>query len=101
MMRPEETKPSINSSSHFISSPFYRLTYLILIIIVGFALRVTQLNQLPLSLSLDEATNGLDALLLFRLAWLTPFLQNNFGRETAFFYLQGVALWLYGISFYS
>lgn len=83
--------------------PIFRppLVYLELIIIVGFALRVVQLNSLPLSLSLDEATNGLDALQLVRLGRFTPFLQNNFGRETAFFYLQGLALWLYGLSFFA
>ncbi|MBN1992656.1 MAG: hypothetical protein JW953_08105 [Anaerolineae bacterium] len=77
------------------------LLYASLIMGVAFGLRVIKLNHLPLSLSLDEATNGLDALQLMRLKWLTPFLQNNFGRETLFFYMQAVALRLYGISFFS
>ncbi len=77
------------------------LIYLGLTLLVGFALRVVQLNSLPFSLSLDEATNGLDALQLVRLGRFTPFLQNNFGRETAFFYLQGLALGLYGLSFFA
>lgn len=77
------------------------LLFLCLVIAIAFGLRVANLNHLPLSLSLDEATNGLDALQLFRLKWLTPFLQNNFGRETLFFYGQAVALSLYGISFFS
>jgi 4-amino-4-deoxy-L-arabinose transferase-like glycosyltransferase len=77
------------------------LFYLSLVIGTAFALRVINLNNLPLSLSLDEATNGLDALQLLRLSWFTPFLQNNFGRETPFFYIQALALWSYGISFFS
>ncbi len=80
------------------------LIYLSLIIALAFALRVVKLNSLPLSLNLDEASNGLDALQLFRLAWLsrfTPFLQNNFGRETLFFYGQALALQVFGISFFS
>lgn len=75
--------------------------YLSLITLTGFLLRIVNLNSLPLSLNLDEATNGLDALQLVRLSWLTPFLQNNFGRETLFFYLQGLALQAFGISFFS
>jgi hypothetical protein len=38
---------------------------------------------------------------LWRLRWLTPFLQNNFGRETLFIYIQALALKLYGISILS
>jgi hypothetical protein len=75
--------------------------YLAGVILLAFTLRVVQLNTLPFSLNLDEATNALDALQLYRLAWLTPFLQNNFGRETLFFYFQGLALRLFGISFFS
>ena len=84
-----------------IFSPFPLRRYLLLVIFIAFALRVIQLDSLPFSLNLDEATNGLDALQLFRLGWIIPFLQNNFGRETLFFYLQALALWLYGISFFS
>ncbi len=84
-----------------INSAPRHLLYLALIIGVAFALRVIKLNSLPFSLNLDEAINGLDALQLLRLTWLTPFLQNNFGRETLFFYGQGLALQLYGISFFS
>src|SRR5574340_1277368 len=75
--------------------------YLFFVIVVAFGLRVASLSLLPRSLSLDEAIDGLDALQLTRLPWLTPFLQNNFGRETFFFYLQGLALQLYGISIFS
>lgn len=78
--------------------PFF---YLALVITLAFGLRVIHLNSLPLSLSLDEAVDGLDALQLVRLGWLTPFLQNNFGRETLFFYLQGLLLELAGISIFS
>ncbi|MCL4297800.1 MAG: hypothetical protein KJ077_18810 [Anaerolineae bacterium] len=78
--------------------PFF---YLVLVITLAFGLRVVYLNRLPLSLSLDEAVDGLDALQLIRLGWLTPFLQNNFGRETLFFYLQGLLLELAGISIFS
>jgi hypothetical protein len=70
------------------------LFYLLFIIAFAFGLRLVKLNDLPLSLSLDEAVDGLDALQLFQLRWITPFLQNNFGRETLFFYLQGLILWL-------
>lgn len=77
------------------------LFFLCFIILLAFGLRVIQLNTLPLSLSLDEAVDGLDALLLVRLPWLTPFLQNNFGRETLFFYLQGLLLKLSGVSIFS
>jgi 4-amino-4-deoxy-L-arabinose transferase-like glycosyltransferase len=77
------------------------MAYLCLVVAFGFGLRVAQLDDLPLSLSLDEAVNGTDALRLFRAGWLTPFLQNNFGRETLFFYLESLALQLYGISVFS
>ena len=77
------------------------LFYLLFIIAFAFGLRLVKLNDLPLSLSLDEAVDGLDALQLFRLRWITPFLQNYFGRETLFFYLQGLVLWLGGISIFS
>jgi 4-amino-4-deoxy-L-arabinose transferase-like glycosyltransferase len=77
------------------------MVYLCLVVAIGFGLRVAQLDNLPLSLSLDEAVNGIDALRLFRAGWLIPFLQNNFGRETLFFYLQSFALQLYGISVFS
>lgn len=100
---PSQPAPETHPSSilpHFSlsGSPVFCL---ILIIGVAFALRVIKLNNLPLSLSLDEATNGLDALQLIQLGRLTPFLQNNFGRETLFFYGQGLALKFYGLSFFS
>jgi 4-amino-4-deoxy-L-arabinose transferase-like glycosyltransferase len=79
----------------------FQIAYLSLVIAIGFGLRVAELNSLPLSLSLDEAVNGLDALRLLRAGWITPFLQNNFGRETLFFYLQALALQFYGINFFS
>ncbi|MGQ9792577.1 MAG: hypothetical protein ACUVSF_02720 [Anaerolineae bacterium] len=47
---------------------------------------------------MDESINGLDALQLVYVGRLTPFLQNNFGRETLFLYIQGVVLHLFGIS---
>jgi 4-amino-4-deoxy-L-arabinose transferase-like glycosyltransferase len=91
--------PRVFQPSHLPSPlPFF---YLVFIITLAFGLRVVQLNTLPLSLSLDEAVDGLDALQLVRLGWLTPFLQNNFGRETLFFYLQGSLLELAGISIFS
>ncbi|MDM8520023.1 glycosyltransferase family 39 protein [Anaerolineales bacterium HSG6] len=74
---------------------------LILAILTGFFVRVVSLNHLPLSLSLDEATNGLDAWQLYNTAWLTPFLNNNFGRETLFFYLQSLVFQTIGISIFS
>lgn len=74
---------------------------LLLITLLGFSLRVAYLDSLPLSLSLDESVDGLDALQLLRTHWLTPFLQNNFGRETLFLYVQGLALQLFGISSFS
>ncbi|GAB4541217.1 MAG: hypothetical protein Kow0063_31840 [Anaerolineae bacterium] len=79
----------------------YRHAYLCLVIAIGFGLRVAKLDSLPLSLGLDEAINGIDALRLWRAGHLTSFLQNNFGRETLFFYLQALALQLYGISIFS
>ena len=79
----------------------FQIVYLSLASAMGFGLRVAKLDSLPLTLSLDEAVNGIDALRLFRAGWITPFLQNNFGRETLFFYLQSLALQLYGISFFS
>src|SRR5262245_39521337 len=81
-----------------LSSPgSWSLVYLLLLIAVAFALRVVALDHVPFSLSLDEVTVGMDSLLLWRLRWLTPFLQNNYGQETLFFYIQGLALQLYGI----
>ena len=77
------------------------LITLCLLITIAFGLRLIELDRLPLSLSLDESVNGLDALQLWRTGWLTPCLQNNFGRETLFFYVQGVVLWLSGISIFS
>lgn len=91
--------PSVFQSSNLPSR--LALFYLIFVITLAFGLRVVHLNTLPLSLSLDEAVDGLDALQLVRLGWLTPFLQNNFGRETLFFYLQGLLLELAGISIFS
>ncbi|MBN1220941.1 MAG: hypothetical protein JXM69_18610 [Anaerolineae bacterium] len=96
-MTKRSTRKSNNPSPRFRFSLFYLST----VIVIALGLRVIKLNQLPLSLSLDEATNGLDALQLLRQTWLTPFLQNNFGRETLFFYLQAVALQFYGISIFS
>ena len=101
MQPPEAKNPQPPFAARFAPLLPPRLFYLTLIIVIGFALRVIQLNHLPLSLSLDEATNGLDAWQLFRLHRLTAFLQNNFGRETAFFYVQGLALRLYGLSFFA
>jgi hypothetical protein len=77
------------------------LWYLILLIALGFGLRVVELNSLPQSLSANEAIDGVDGLHLFRTHQLTPFLSDDSGRETLFFYVQSAALWLYGISFFS
>ncbi len=74
---------------------------LLLTIIVTVALRSYNLNSLPISLNLDEATNGLDAWGLLHPVRLTPFLPNNFGRETLFFYLQGAALVVFGVSIFT
>lgn len=96
--QPAQSRPVSGLSQARPSSTWF---YLSLITLTAFSLRIVKLNSLPLSLNLDEATNGLDALQLVRLNWLTPFLQNNFGRETLFFYLQGLALQAFGISFFS
>ncbi len=82
-------------------TPQGRRWLLLLVITLAFALRTFRLDSLPLSLSLDEATNGLDAWLLLHPLRLTPFLQNNFGRETLFFYLQGVSLAAFGVSIFA
>ncbi len=68
-----------------------------LIILIAFGLSVVTLDILPASANLDEATNGLDALKLIEMLRITPFLQNNFGRETLYFYLQGLSLYLFGL----
>ncbi len=60
-----------------------------------------ELDSLPHSLSANEAIDGVDGLHLFRTHQLTPFLSNDSGRETFFFYVQSAALWFYGISFFS
>ena len=78
-----------------------KLVILSLIVLASFALRLAALDYLPALLTEDESINGLDALLLWRSHRLTPFLQNNFGRETLFFYLQGIALQVFGISVFS
>ncbi|MGC8878100.1 MAG: hypothetical protein ACP5R2_02635 [Anaerolineae bacterium] len=78
--------------------PFWFMVFLVW---VTFALRVIRLGDLPLELSLDESIDGLDALRLVREGWLTPFLQNNFGRETLFLYIQGITLHLLGISVFA
>jgi hypothetical protein len=75
--------------------------YLVFLIALGFGLRVVELNSLPQSLSANEAIDGVDGLHLFRTHWLVPFLPNDSGRETLFFYVQSAALWFYGISFFS
>lgn len=75
--------------------PFWLMVF---VVWVTFALRVMRLDDLPQALSLDESIDGLDALQLVRWGWLTPFLQNNFGRETLFLYFQGVVLHIWGIS---
>jgi hypothetical protein len=59
------------------------------VLLVAFVLRVAWLSSIPISLNLDEAVNGLDALRLRRYGLWLPFLQNNFGRETLYLYLQG------------
>jgi len=76
----------------------FSLWFIVFLIWIAFALRVIRLDDLPLALSMDESIDGLDALQLVRAGWLTPFLQNNFGRETLFLYIQGIALHLFGIS---
>ena len=77
------------------------MAYLCLLVLVTFTVRVLSLDTLPQSLSLDESVDGLDALQLVRAHWVTPFLQNNFGRETLFLYVQGIALQLYGVSVFA
>jgi 4-amino-4-deoxy-L-arabinose transferase-like glycosyltransferase len=76
----------------------FSLGFMVFLIWIAFAVRVIRLDELPLVLSMDESIDGLDALQLVRAGWLTPFLQNNFGRETLFLYIQGIALHLFGIS---
>lgn len=72
-----------------------------LLVMVAFAVRVAGLDALPRSLSFDEGVDGLDALQLVQSRWLTPFLQNNFGRETLFLYIQGLLLQAIGPSIFS
>ena len=100
MMQGKETEV-LRPGSGGRTSGWPALITLCLLITFAFGLRLIELDRLPLSLSLDESANGLDALRLWRTRWLTPFLQNNFGRETLFFYVQGVVLWLSGISIFS
>ena len=99
-MRGKETEAPRHRSGGR-TSGWPALITLCLLITIAFGLRVIELDRLPLSLSLDESVNGLDALQLWRTRWLMPFLQNNFGRDTLFFYIQGVVLWLSGISIFS
>jgi hypothetical protein len=74
------------------------LIYLTLLALVTFALRVAWLDTLPRALNFDESVDGLDALTLVRTGWLTPFLQNNFGRETLFLYIQGTLVQMVDVS---
>jgi hypothetical protein len=78
----------------------FSLGFMVFLIWIAFAVRVIRLDELPLVLSMDESIDGLDALQLVRAGWLTPFLQNNFGRETLFLYLQGLLLQVIGVSIF-
>jgi hypothetical protein len=71
------------------------------LVMVAFSVRVIGLDTLPASLSFDEGVDGLDALQLIQSRWLTPFLQNNFGRESLFLYIQGLLLQVIGPSVFS
>jgi 4-amino-4-deoxy-L-arabinose transferase-like glycosyltransferase len=103
--RPELSalSPDTHLSSHgpALKSATLQWVSLSVILLAGFALRVMRLDTLPALLSRDESINGLDAVLLWHTQRLTPFLQNNFGRETLFFYVQGAFLKLFGISIFS
>ncbi|MEM7345488.1 MAG: phospholipid carrier-dependent glycosyltransferase, partial [Chloroflexota bacterium] len=59
-------------------------TLLLVTLLVATFLRVWHLEHFPVSLSGDEARNGLDVLRLIDEPQLTPFLPSNTGRETLF-----------------
>jgi hypothetical protein len=71
---------------------------LLAIILVGAALRVADLADIPPGLYHDEAYSGLDALALGRGAGLPIFFEGNGGREPFFIYLHALSLWLLGSS---
>ena len=83
------------------STRLITIYYLVLLIAIAFASRVVGLNDLPHSLSLNEAIDGVDGLQLLRTHSLALFLLNDSGRETLFFYFRAIAMWFYGISFFS
>jgi 4-amino-4-deoxy-L-arabinose transferase-like glycosyltransferase len=74
---------------------------LAVVLLLAFLLRVAWLNSIPISLNLDEAINGLDALRLREYGLWLPFLQNNFGRETLYLYLQGWGMALLGVNLFT
>ena len=81
---------------------FITICYLTFLIAITFGLRVVDLRSLPGFLTLNESIDSVDGLQLLHTKWLTPFLLNDSGRETLFFYARSVALrFFYGISFFS
>ena len=69
---------------------------LLVILLVGAALRVAGLNQLPPGLYHDEAFSGLDAISILRGAGLPIFFEGNGGREPFFIYLHALSIFLFG-----
>jgi 4-amino-4-deoxy-L-arabinose transferase-like glycosyltransferase len=69
--------------------------FLLLALIVAFALRFWQLGDLPPGLYRDEAFNGLDALNVLQGEHSLFFLANN-GREPAYIYLTALTVALFG-----
>ena len=64
---------------------FYRWV-IILVLLGGVFLRWASLSPLSAMLHCDEAWHGIDALAMMRAPHYTPFLPNNFGRESGWVY---------------
>jgi 4-amino-4-deoxy-L-arabinose transferase-like glycosyltransferase len=78
---------------HFKQAGIYAA--LIAMLLIGFGLRVVDLETVPPGLFYDEASDGLDVWRVSRGEQFPIFFEGNGGREPLFNYLQalGVALW--------
>ncbi|MCL4489737.1 MAG: glycosyltransferase family 39 protein [Chloroflexi bacterium] len=69
---------------------------LVIILLIGVWLRVSDLTRIPPGLYHDEAFSGLDAWAIVRGAGLAIFFEGNGGREPLFVYLHALSLLLFG-----
>src|SRR5215207_10637560 len=69
---------------------------LVVVLLIGFALRLRGLGAMTGMVHYDEAYYGVDALSLLAQPRLTPFFPDNFGRESLWMYLLAPSLAVFG-----